>query len=94
MSAAEAGPVPVYFLHVDDFEWWLGMLEPDASVAEGATELGRHVIGARVPDQGLPLSLTLIQDTGDERGVLLDPSARVGDLIAPLSLLKLAWRQG
>jgi len=92
-----AGPVPVYFLHVEDFEWWFTMLDSTASIAEAAREMARHAVGARVRDRGLPLKVTLIDDTGSENGVVLDPEARVGDVIIPQSLLKLDWvlpRQG
>lgn len=90
-APASGGAIPVYFIHEEDFEWWLGMLDPHDSIRDAAVQLGRFAIGTRVPERDAPLGILMIEDTGHEGGILLDPLARVIDAIPPLSLLKLVW---
>lgn len=82
--------VPVYFLHEEDFVWIPGILDSEDTVEQAAHKLAQHVIGLRVQEKPRKLGIALLEDSASE-AKLLDAQQKVGEVIAPLSILKLVW---
>ncbi len=81
-------PIPMHHIHEEDFVWRPAILDDEDTVAEATAKLAETFIGRRVrprPDRELRM---VHVEKGSQ---VLEPQAKVRDVIEPLSLVKLIW---